>query len=43
MLRIGEPSCPGTEPTARCGITIVAYSDASENADVLRSILRVNT
>lgn len=41
-LRIGGATCFVTEPTARCGMTIVAQPGIAENADVLRSILRFN-
>lgn len=41
-MRAGTLCCGVAEPTARCGMTIVAQPDMLENADILRAILRHN-
>lgn len=41
-LKIGWVSCFVSEPTVRCGMTIVAQPDIEENAEVLRTLLRHN-
>lgn len=41
-LKTGAVSCLVTEPTVRCGMTIIAQPDIEENADVLRTLLRHN-
>jgi uncharacterized protein YcbX len=41
-LKTSQVSFLVTEPTVRCGMTIVAQPEIEENADVLRTILRHN-
>jgi uncharacterized protein YcbX len=41
-FRTGALVCGVTEPTARCGPTMVAQPGMPENADILRTILRHN-
>lgn len=41
-LRIEKTSYAVTEPTKRCGLTMIAQPDILENADILRTILRSN-